>query len=187
MAAIDPSVSSAKAGANFTLLMPGWYPFTVLGYEWGQHAGSEKLGPCAKVTVTVQVDGTVQGTSDEKVTFFYDTDMLWKAGTFMKSLGFEKMENGEYPLDWEAAVGKMGWVRVDTRSWVGKDGVKRDGNDLKRFAPVDEVGHMGPDDEGAPAKAPQPSQSAQQATEAAVRSAVRNAHPDVPGYQRPRL
>lgn len=185
MAAIDPTLASAKASGNFTLLQPGWYPFRVLGYEWGQHEGSAKLGPCAKVTVTVQVDGTVQGTSDEKVAFFYDTEMIWKAGTFMKALGFEKAENGEYPLDWDAAVGRQGWARVETRSWVGRDGESHDGNDLKRFVPVDEVGHMGPDEPaGRPACGPSPSQVA--ATEAAVGSAVRNAHPDVPGY-RPRL
>jgi hypothetical protein len=137
----------AEGGSGeYILLPPGTYPFKVVKFERGQHAGSAKIGPCPKATLTLEVDGGQLGTTEVKTDLFLHSAAEFKLSSFFRSTGFRK--SGE-PLDlrWFGQVlQRRGFCKLDNREGTGEYKDKKF-NEIKSF--------LDPDD----APTPQPAQA----------------------------
>ena len=53
--------------SSFTLLPEGRYPFTVVSFERAEHAGSDKIPPCKKAVLTIELDGGALGSLGQQL------------------------------------------------------------------------------------------------------------------------
>lgn len=111
---------------TFVLLVPGNYPFTVVKFERSRHDGSEKLPPCNKAIVTLDVQGV-----ELKSNLFLHSRCEGLLCSFFVSLGHRK--HGEpLRMDWGRVVGSTGICEVSIRKGTGKYEGK-EFNEIKRF------------------------------------------------------
>jgi len=112
---------------DFILLAPGKYAFKVKEVEKGWHNGSEKLDPCHKAIIHIEVDGGWQGKVTLKTNYFLHRKMDGLNCQFMLSIGHRK--HGE-PLvaRWNLVPGSTGIVEIAHRENEGKKY-----NDCKKF------------------------------------------------------
>lgn len=100
--------------SSFVLLPEGEYPFTVTGFERGHHNGSEKLPPCPKAILTVEIDGGEKGRASVKHSLFVSRKTEGLLCAFFLSIGRKK--HGEpLKMDWSNLVGVTGRCKVGIR------------------------------------------------------------------------
>jgi hypothetical protein len=114
--------------SDYTLLTPGEYPFRITKTERGWHNGSEKLPPCNRLTLTLEVNGGAQGTATLKNNLFLHRKMDGLNCQFFTCVGLRK-HGDPLILNWAMLPGATGMVQIAHRE--GKDGRKF--NDAKRF------------------------------------------------------
>lgn len=116
---------------DFILLAPGKYAFRVKEVEKGWHNGSEKLDPCHKAIIHIEVDGGWQGKVIIKTNYFLHRKMDGLNCQFMLSIGHRK--HGE-PLvaRWNLVPGSTGVVEIGNREGTGESKGKFF-NDCKKF------------------------------------------------------
>lgn len=99
--------------ADFVLLPPGEYPFTVIGFERGRHNGSEKLPPCNKAIITIDVDGGDVGHAQVITNLFLHSKCEGLLSSFFVSIGLKKkgeaLQMGSY---WNQLIGQTGRCRI---------------------------------------------------------------------------
>jgi hypothetical protein len=119
--------------SSFVLLPPGDYDFEVVDLKRGRHEpkGNGKLPPCPKATVTIRC-ATADGESDLEHNLFLHSRCEGMLCEFFRAIG--QRRHGE-PLrpDWSRVVGSRGRCKVAVREYTGRDGEKRQTNDIKRF------------------------------------------------------
>lgn len=122
-------------GGNYVLLNEGDYKFTVTGFERGRFAGSEKIPPCNKATLTLSVD-TYDGTATIKYDLILWSTLEWKLSEFFRAIGQKK--HGE-PLRprWNEVVGSNGRAHFKPRKYIKKDGTEGTANDVDKFYDYD--------------------------------------------------
>jgi hypothetical protein len=119
--------STIQNDNSFTLLPDGTYPFTVTGFERDYHNGSDKLPPCPKAVVSIEVDGGSLGKVDVQENLFLHSRAEWKLCEFFVSLGLRK--KGEpLQMPWNAVTGAHGMCELGHRTY--KD---NDYNQIKKF------------------------------------------------------
>ena len=118
---------------GFTLLDAGYYPFTVLKLERERFEGSEKCPACPRAHLTLKVE------SPDEANIVHERMMLttrsqWRISRFFEAMGFEKNpETGKMAMHWNEVEGRMGWLKLGTRSYTDRSGRDREVNEVDEF------------------------------------------------------
>lgn len=119
--------------SSYTILPPGEYDFEVVDCKRGRHEPKTngKLPPCPKATVVMRFVYDGENVDLDHNLFLHSRceGMLCE---FFRGIG--QRRHGE-PLrpNWNAVVGSRGRCKVAVREYTGRDGEKRQTNDVKRF------------------------------------------------------
>lgn len=124
-----------KDGSDFILLPEGDYDFVVDSFERGRHNGSEKLPPCNKAILKLRID-TNDGAALISHNLFLHTKTEGMISAFFESIG-QKKKGEKIRMNWNAVPGAMGRCKVGIHEWIGNDGEKRQGNNIKKFYPFE--------------------------------------------------
>lgn len=156
MAALAWDSVIQEESSGFTLLPPGEYDFKVLELKRGYHNGSEKLPPCNKAELEIEVTGA-EGTIKLTHNLFLHQKTEGLLSAFFIAIGLKK--HGEpLAMNWSAVPGARGRCKVKVREWNNDKGEPRQSNQIERFLdPEDEVPFTM--NEPQPVQAAQPSQT----------------------------
>ena len=110
-----------KDGQEFVILPEGDYVFTVVDFERGRHAGSAKLPPCNKATLTMEVKTADGRTARLRNDLFLHRNTEWRISAFFRSIG-RKAKGERLVMDWNHIIGTMGIAHVKPRTYIGNDG-----------------------------------------------------------------
>ena len=131
---MDWNDTLVKDDPDYILLPEGDYVFEVLGFERCHHAGSEKIPPCNKARLTLQVK-TPEGVARVYTDLLMHKKLEWKISSFFRSVG--RKQKGEHVvMDWEHIVGARGRAHIAPRTYPADDG-ERSVNDVKKFLDYD--------------------------------------------------
>ena len=136
-------VINGNDAAGFALLPEGRYPFTVVKFERGEHAGSDKIPPCKKAVLTLDLDGGALGTTQITENLFLHSRQKWKLSQFFIAIGYLKKDE-EKPMDWNRVPGARGWADVIVNKYKNKDGDDRQNNRVGRYLDPEEVQQAAP-------------------------------------------
>ena len=118
-------------GEDFVILPEGDYDFVVKSFERGRHNGSEKLPPCNKAVIKIEVsDGTNKGVITHNLMLHSKCEGLICA--FFTGIGHRK-HGEQLRMDWNKVVGSRGRCKVGIRTWKGKNGEEMKSNEIKKF------------------------------------------------------
>lgn len=118
--------------SEFVLLPAGDYDFTVKSFERGRHPGSEKLPPCNKAVLTLEVTDGVGNSADIKCNLFLHEKCEGMLCAFFTSIG-QRKSGEKLAMNWQTVPGSRGRCRVGVRDWKSKDGSTMQSNEIKRF------------------------------------------------------
>lgn len=116
--------------SSFTLLPEGRYPFTVVSFERAEHAGSDKIPPCKKAVLTIELDGGALGTTQITENLFLHSRMEWKLCEFFTAIG-QRKRGEQLRMNWQAVPGARGWCDVIVNEYDEKKDGKKTGNKRK--------------------------------------------------------
>ena len=125
-----------RDGGEFTLIPEGDYTFTVEKFERARHAGSEKLPPCNKAVVTLIIE-TPDGPVTLTHNLFLHTTTEGLLSSFFSGIG-QKKHGERLQMNWATVPGSTGKCKIGIHEWTGKDGDKKQSNDILRFYPKEE-------------------------------------------------
>ena len=118
---------------EFVILPEGDYRFTVKSLDRARHNGSDKLPPCNKAVVDLEVvsdDGTVGATLKHNLFLHSKCEGLLSA--FFLGIGLKK--HGEpLKMDWSKVVGSKGRCKISIREWKSDKGETMQSNEIKKF------------------------------------------------------
>lgn len=117
--------------SDFVLLPAGDYDFKVTGFERARHPGSEKLPPCAKAVVTLEIESS-EGTAYIKHNLFLHSRCEGLLSNFFMGIG-QKKHGETLKMNWGAVVGSTGRCKVGVRNWTNKYGEEMQSNEVKKF------------------------------------------------------
>lgn len=117
--------------SDFILLPEGDYDFKVTKFERGRHQGSEKLPPCNKAILTLEIDSP-EGTVSITHNLFLHSKTESMLSAFFTAIG-QKKKGEKVTMNWNAVIGATGRCKVYQDSWKGDDGVERKSNKIKKF------------------------------------------------------
>ena len=117
--------------SEYTLLPEGDYQFTVTKFDRARHNGSDKLPPCNKAILTLEVsDGVNTGTVTHNLFLHRKCEGMLCA--FFTAIGQRKHGEALQPK-WGQVMGSRGTCKVGKRTWTGNDGQPRESNEIKKF------------------------------------------------------
>jgi len=123
--------SSIEHDSEFVLLPAGDYDFTVTSFERGRHAGSDKLPPCKKAVLSLEIDSET-GPATLKHNLFLHSSTEGLLCSFFIAIGQRKY--GErIPMNWNAVIGSKGRCKVGVRTYKNKDNEDVTINEIKKF------------------------------------------------------
>lgn len=97
----------------------GEYNFTVLRYERDKHLGSDKIRPCPKAIVYLEVE-TPEGIFNTQTNLFLISSKRKYLFNFFCCLGLLKRgESAQMP--WSKITGAQGRAKFERTSFIGKD------------------------------------------------------------------
>lgn len=121
---------------QFVILPEGDYTFTVTKFERARHAGSEKIPPCNKALLTLEVK-TPEGTATVLTDLLLYRTMEWKISSFFRAIGQKKQGEG-LVMDWSRVIGARGRAHIAPATYVGKqDGREHEKNEVVRYYDYD--------------------------------------------------
>ena len=123
-------------GQEFITLEEGDYNFKVTGFERGHFPGGQKIPPCNKATLTLQVT-VPEGIASVRTDLLLYKTMEWKLSSFFRSIG-QKKHGERLVMDWNNIIGKEGRAHFKVRTYTDRDGYERKTNDVERFIDYDE-------------------------------------------------
>lgn len=118
-------------GQGFRLLPEGDYTFTVKKFERARHSGSDKIPPCNKAVLTVEVSRQ-DAAGIVPVTLFLHSKFEWKLCQFFTAIG-QRRHGETMRMNWNAVPGACGSCHVGVRTWTGNDGKERENNEITEF------------------------------------------------------
>jgi hypothetical protein len=107
--------------SSYTDLPDGEYPFVVTGLERERHAGSEKLPPCNKAVVYLEVDGGAAGKATIKHNLFLHSKTEGLLCEFFTGIG-QRQHGEKMKMDWGRVIGSTGRLKLGHRTFNGTDG-----------------------------------------------------------------
>lgn len=118
-------------GEEFVLLPEGDYDFVVKSFERGRHNGSEKLPPCNKAVLKIEVsNGQQKSTITHNLMLHSKCEGLICA--FFTGIGHRK-HGEQLRMDWNRVAGSRGRCKVGVRTWKNKNGEDQKSNEIKKF------------------------------------------------------
>lgn len=130
--ALDWDVTEVVDDGGFTLLPAGTYAFEVAKIERERFEGSDKMEACPRAKVTLNV-WTSQGWAPVVDRLMLNTKMAWRIARFFEGLGFDRdPQTGSVKIDWNAAVGKQGYVKIKVRDYQS-NGETRQASDIDAY------------------------------------------------------
>ena len=119
--------------SSFQLLEEGDYRFRVASFERARHQGSEKIPPCNKAILTIEI---IDENGNKLVTIthnlFLHSVVEGLLSAFFLSVGLKK--HGEpLKMNFSAVPGTTGWCHVYVDKWTGNDGNERSSNKIRYF------------------------------------------------------
>lgn len=118
--------------SSFTLLPEGTYPFTVVKFERGEHAGTDKIPPCKKAVLTIELDGGALGATTITENLFLHSRQEWKLCQFFTAIG-QRKRGEQLRMNWQQVPGAKGWARVVINRYKNRDGVDRENNRVDQY------------------------------------------------------
>ena len=115
---------------SFTLLPEGVYPFTVVKFERGEHAGSDRIPTCKKAVLTIELDGGALGTTEITENLFLHSKQEWKLCQFFTAIG-QRKKGEQMRMNWQAVPGATGWAEVIINEYDEKKNGQKTGNKRK--------------------------------------------------------
>jgi expansin (peptidoglycan-binding protein) len=117
--------------SEFTLLPDGDYDYEVIALERGRHAGSDKLPPCNKATVSLRIEGP-DGETTIKHNLFLHSTIEGLLCAFFASIG-QRKKGERITMNWNTVVGSTGRCKIGTRKWTNDKGEEFISNEVKKF------------------------------------------------------
>ncbi|MDP3936824.1 MAG: DUF669 domain-containing protein [Deltaproteobacteria bacterium] len=118
-------------GSDFVVLPEGDYDFEVVDFERARHPGSEKLPPCNKAVVHIQIKGQ-EGASTIRHNLFLHSITEGMLCAFFTGIG-QRKKGQKVTMNWNAVVGARGRAKVGIRKWTNDSGEEKVFNEIKRF------------------------------------------------------
>lgn len=118
--------------SEFVLLPEGDYNFKVTKFERGRHSGSEKLPPCNKAILTLEIDGQDKGKTTIIHNLFLHSKCEGMLSAFFRSIG-QKKHGEQLRMNWQAVTGATGRCHVFIDNYKNKNGEDRQSNKIKKF------------------------------------------------------
>ena len=112
--------STIQNDSSYTLLPDGVYPFTVTAFERGYHNGSDKIPPCPKAVLSLQVDGGSLGTVEVRENLYLHSRAEWKLCEFFTAIG-ERKKGEPLQMNWNAVSGATGLCELGHRKYKDND------------------------------------------------------------------
>jgi len=123
--------------SEYALLPEGDYNFGVMSFERGRHNGSDKLPPCNKATLKINVwDDNGNQTLITKSLFLHSS-VEGLLCSFFTSIG-QRKHGEKLAMNWAAVVGSFGRCHVGIRTYKKDDGIERQANEITKFLEPDE-------------------------------------------------
>ena len=118
--------------SEFQLLPEGDYNFRVVKFERGRHSGSDKLPPCNKAILTIELwNGSAKSTIEHNL--FLHSKCEGLLCEFFTAIGQRRHGERLVPR-WNEVIGATGTCKVSVREWTSsRDGRTMQSNDIKRF------------------------------------------------------
>ncbi|MDD7634061.1 MAG: DUF669 domain-containing protein [Firmicutes bacterium] len=128
----DDQIENDSSG-EYLILPDGDYNFTVKGFTRGRHDGSDKLPPCNKAIIDIEITAP-QGTITIKHNLFLHTKCEGLLCEFFTAIGDRKRGEPLRP-NWSPShlIGKTGRLKLGSRAYKNKYGEDRKSNEIKRF------------------------------------------------------
>jgi len=128
---MDWNDSIENDGIEFVHLPDGEYNFTVTRFERGRFTGSEKLPPCNKAIITLQIDSS-EGVTTLKINLLLVRSLEWKIAQFFRSIG-QKKQGEKLTMNWNKVLGSKGRAYIKQKTYTTSSGDERVFNDVDRF------------------------------------------------------
>lgn len=119
-------------GAEFVVLPEGTYPFTVKSFERAEYPGGDKIPPCKKAVLTLEIDGGALGTTEVTENLYLHSKAEWKLCQFFTAIGLRK-HGEQLKMNWNAVPGTRGLCEIQVNEYKNKDGEKRKNNRVTKF------------------------------------------------------
>ena len=116
---------------EFVILPEGDYEFVVTKFERGRHNGSEKLPPCNKAILTLQIVGK-EGVALITHNLFLHSKCEGMLCAFFTAIG-QRKHGEKLKMNWNNVIGSSGRLKLGIRTWKGTDGEEKTSNDVKKF------------------------------------------------------
>lgn len=131
--------------SEYVLLPEGDYNFGVMSFERGRHNGSDKLPPCNKAILKLNVwDESGNQTLITKSLFLHSS-VEGLLCSFFTAIG-QRKHGEKLAMNWATVVGSFGRCHVKIRNYKKDDGTDGQANEITKF--------LEPDENTAPAAAP---------------------------------
>lgn len=125
----DPIVNDSP---DFVTLPEGDYDFEVTDFERGRHAGSDKLPPCNKATVSLRIEAA-EGVTVIKHNLFLHSITEGMLCAFFSAIG-QRAKGEKITMNWNKVVGSTGRCKVGIHRWKSdKTGDELTNNEVKKF------------------------------------------------------
>jgi hypothetical protein len=122
--------------SEFQLLPEGDYNFGVMSFERGRHAGSDKLPPCNKAILKLNVwddDGQTLLTHN----LFLHSSVEGLLCAFFTAIG-QRKHGEKLTMNWATVPGSFGRCHLGVRTYKDKEGKDRQTNQITKFLEPDE-------------------------------------------------
>ena len=129
--------SPIEKDSEFILLPEGDYDFEVIEFERARHAGSDKLPPCNKAIVHIQVKGKDRDTGREGTTvirhnLFLHSTTEGMLCAFFTAIG-QRKHGEKVIMNWNKVIGSKGRCHVYIDKWTNDKKEEKESNKIKRF------------------------------------------------------
>lgn len=122
---------------ELVILPEGDYAFKVTKFERGRFAGSEKLPPCNKAILTLEVNSEY-GKAIIIHNLFLHTKTEGLICAFFTAIGHRK-KGERLCMDWNKVTGATGHCRVSVHEFIKRDGTVGKSNNIEKFYPPYEL------------------------------------------------
>jgi hypothetical protein len=127
-----------KDGGEFIVLPAGDYNFTVMKFERGRFAGSEKMPACNQAKLEITVHSPEHGDVVIFHNLFLHTKTEGLLSNFFAGIG-QKKKGEPLRMNWNTVVGARGKLKLEINKFRGRDGDDRTNNQVKTFYAYDDI------------------------------------------------
>ena len=122
-----------RGGQETSILPDGKYPFEVIKVEKHFYDGGAKIPACNMAKLFLRVDGGDLGTGLVVENIYLAEGFEWKAGAFLRSIGFRSHGDKLEFCRLLHCDGERGRCEIYVDEYEGRDGNTRQSNKLRKF------------------------------------------------------